>query len=443
MAIDNFGIAFASKVARRTWQTAVTPAVTNKDYEGQIKEFGDRLRILMFLAAGGELGDYASGTDMNTEALFDDESTLVIEKRKYWNFPIDRLEDVFTYATDVADSLVEVKQKRLAEEIDTYVLAMAGEAKAGNWVGYDMRVTVAQTEGTGTEASIATTATGGTLSVVSDYGIAANRVSSVELPDGTLAYSGFTAADIGKPVRLLSGTTWATSWYRISGFTDSVTVSITNWDEATAGSEIPNGDILRGLGGDIEFTGGAFNTDGKVTTERGWGWELQAAFATTIASGTVYEQVTELDRRLNENEVPSDDRHIVGSPSFMMTLKQASEVGSGLALMSAYEGVVLNGKVGKLGGFMLHEAAGQRVSTRVTHATSTGLGADISVTTGSRATQIPAWHRSFCTFAYKWAESRIVEDIDQFAKLYQGLHLYGAEVPLIRRKAGAVLFGAL
>ena len=265
--------------------------------------------------------------------------------------------------------------------------------------------------------------------------------ATLELGDGTLAYVGFTAADVGKPVRLLSGTTWATEWYRISAFTDTITVSIENWDAATAGSEIPNGDILRGLGGAPEFTGGAFNTDGKVTTERGWGFELQAAFATTIASGTIYEQVTELDRRLNENEVPSDDRHIVGPPSFMMTLKQAAEIIP--AIQVAYNDVVLNGNIGKVGGFMLHEAAGQRVSTRLTHSTSSGQGGDVAPTDGSRVSQIPAWHRSFCTFAYKWAESRVVEAENQFAKKYQGLHLYGAVVPNVSRRAGAVLFGAL
>jgi len=436
MAIDNFGIAFANKVARRTWQTAVFPEVTNRDYEGGVKQFGDRLRILMFLAAGGELGDYSAGSDMSTETLYDDEATLVIEKRKYWNFPIDRLEDVFTYASDVADSLVEVKQQRLGEEIDQYILAKAGDAKAGNWVGYDMRVTGSSRD---TEASIATTATGGTLTV--QVATTNNAGATVELGDGTLAYSGFTSADVGKAVRLTSGNTWATAWYRISGVTDTSTVTITNWDGATYGSEIPTGDILRGLGGDTEFTGGTFNTDGKVTTEGGWGWELQAAFATTIASGTVYEQVTELDRRLNENEVPSEDRHIVGPPSFMMTLKQASEVIPAIQL--AYEGVVLNGKVGRIGGFTLHEAAGIRVSTRLAHSTSSGQGGDIVVTDGSRAYQIPAWHRSYCTFAYKWAESRTVEAENQFAKKYQGLHLYGAVVPEVRRRAGAVLFGAL
>src|SRR3990167_11186334 len=182
MAIDNFGIAFANKVARRTWQDAVFPGIVNRDYEGQVKEFGDRLRILMFLAAGGALDDYVAGTDMNVEALYDDESTLVIEKRKNWNFPIDRLEEVFTYAGDVADSLVEIKQRRLAEELDTYVLSFAGNAKVGSHVGYDLRMT---TSGTSTVASIATTSTGGTVSILPGT-TAAGSPTTIELGDGTL-----------------------------------------------------------------------------------------------------------------------------------------------------------------------------------------------------------------------------------------------------------------
>ena len=437
MAIDNFGIAFRDKVVRRTYQEALFPQITNEEYVGEVEKMGDRLRVLMFLTAGGPMGDYSAGSDMSVETLYDDESTLVISRQKYYNFPIDEVEKQFAYASDIADSLVEVKAKRLVEEIDQYVLDFAGEAKVGSWVGYDMRVLGSSAD---THASIATTSTGGTINV--QNGSVTDNVGTIELGDGTLAYTGFTAAgDLGKGIRLLSSSTWATPWYRITGVTDSNTVSVTNWDDATYGSEIPNGDILRGLGGDPVFTGGAMNTDGKPTTEAGWGWEIQAAFATTIAAGVVYEQVTEVDRRLNENEIPTTDRHLVGPPSFTMTLKQASEMIP--AIQMAYTDVVLNGKVGKVGGFMLHEAAGIRVSTRLAHSTASGQGSDTAIVDGTRAHLIPAWHKGFCTFAYKYAESRVVNDIDQFAKLYQGLNLYGALVPLVRRRNGAVLFGSL
>src|SRR3990167_6570042 len=228
MAIDNFGIAFRDKVVRRTYQEALFPQITNEEYVGEVEKMGDRLRVLMFLTAGGPMGDYSAGSDMSVETLYDDESTLVISRQKYYNFPIDEVEEQFAYANDIADSLVEVKAKRLIEEIDQYVLDFAGEAKVGNWVGYDMRVLGSSAD---THASIATSATGGTINV--QNGSATDNVGTIELGDGTLAYTGFTTAgDIGKGIRLLSGSTWSTPWYRITGVTDSNTVSVTNWDDA-------------------------------------------------------------------------------------------------------------------------------------------------------------------------------------------------------------------
>ena len=432
MGFSNFGEQFAKKVLRRTFQMAVTPKITNKQYEGEIKQAGDRVNILSFPGDFG-LQDYVAGTDMATTALYDMEDQLVVEKRKAENFSIDRLEDLFTYVDDASDSLTENVAMALERTIDTYVLTQAQYAKAGSWVGIDIRVTGSSRD---TEASVATTATGGTITI--DLGTV-NGDGTVEHGDGTLDYGGFETADIGKPIRLTSGTSWATEWYRITGVTDSVTATVENWDGATAALDIPNGDVLRGLYGGFAFTGGSFNGDGKPTTEGGWGWELQAARATTLTSSVIYEQVVALDEKLNDNEIPDVDRHITVPPAVVSMLKNASELQPAISM--AYEGVVINGRVGRVGGFDIHQAAGSRVSTRVEHSTSTGQGADVATVAGSRAQQILGNHVSFCTFAYKWAENRVVDAENQFAKKYQALHLFGAKVPGIRRRAGAMLFG--
>lgn len=434
MALSNFGERFAAKTLRRVYQNAVFPAITNSNYEGEIKQAGDRVNLLS-LPGDFSLEDYTAGTDMSTFAVYDMEEQLVVEKRKSHNFAIDRLEDLFTYADDLADNLTENVAKSVERSIDTYVLEQVQWAKAGSWVGIDIRVTGSSRD---TEASIATTATGGTLTV---DGGTVNGDGTIEEGDGTLSYLGFTSADVGKPVRLLSGSTWATEWYRISAVTDSVTASIENWDAATAAHDIPNGDILRGMYGAIEFTGGATNGDGKPTTEGGWGWELQAARATSVSATNIYECVTLLAEKLDRNEIPDTDRHLTVNPEFVTLLRQASELQPAIAM--AYEGVILNGKVGRVGGFDVHVATGARVSTRVGHSTSTGQGADVALTTGTRATQILANHISFCTFAYKWAESRVVDSENQFAKKYQALHLFGARVPNILRRAGANLFATI
>lgn len=435
MAFTDFGEQFAAKTLRRVYQTAVFPSITNSDYEGEIKKAGDRVNILSF-PGDFSMEDYVAGTDMSTFAVFDLEDQLVVAKRKSHNFAIDRLEDLFTYVDDAADTLVENVAKSVERGIDTYVLEFAQYAKAGNWIGIDIRVAGSAAD---TEASIATTSTGGTVNIAG--GPVTFEEGTIEHGDGTSDYFGFTTSDLGKPIRLTSGTTWATEWYRISARTDSNTVSIVNWDEATEAHDIPNGDILRGMYGGFQFTGGAANGDGKPTTEAGWGFELQAARPTTISVSTVYEQIVKLAERLDESEIPDTDRHITGNPEFIAVLKQAAELQPAIAM--AYEGVIINGKVGRVGGFDIHMASGSRVSTRLGHSTSSGQGSDTALTDGTRAYQILANHKSYCTFAYKWAESRIVDAESQFAKKYQALHLYGALVPLIRRRAGAVLFGTV
>lgn len=428
MALTNFGQRFASKTLRKFYQTAVTPAITNTNYEGEIKQAGDRVNILSFLS-DITLSDYVAGTDMNTESIVDAQDQLVVEKRKYYNFPIDRLEDLFTYADDIADTLVENAAKVLERTIDGYVLdKMASGARAGNWVGINLRMFG---NGSDTGASVATTATGGTITI--SVG-SVNGDGTLENPvDGGSYYGGFTAADVGKPIRLTSGTTWGTEWYEISAVTNSTTVTVINWDNATSGSDIPNGDILRGLFGGKEFTDDQ-NGDGKPTTQSGWGFELQAAIPTTATSSSIYNALTDVTEKLNFNEIPDTDRHFTGTPYLYKLLQQASQLQPAVAM--AYEPIVINGRVGRVLGMDVHVAAGVRVSLRVGHSTSTGQGADAAPVTGSNGFQAIANHMSFCTFAYKWAESRIVDAESQFAKKYQGLHLWGALVPQLRGKAG-------
>src|SRR3990167_3992317 len=100
MNLTDFGEQFASKVLEKVYQKSVAPGIVNKDYEGEIKKPGDRVNILSFLQEG-ELGDYAVGSDMTTGQIIDAEDQLIVEKRKYYNFSLDRLENIFTYGGDI------------------------------------------------------------------------------------------------------------------------------------------------------------------------------------------------------------------------------------------------------------------------------------------------------------------------------------------------------
>lgn len=440
--LTNFGQQFAQKVLEKTYQNSIVDSVTNRNYEGEIKKPGDRVNILSFLNSG-TLSDYVVGTDMNSEALVDAQDQLVVEKRRYWNFSLDRLEDQFTYADDIVDHISNDYAKQLEKEVDTYILdRMAGGVRAGNYLGVNLVVA-----GSGqTMASIATSATGGTVTISGYAQANAQEIGAVENPtDGNLYFGGFETSDIGKGFRLRSTSTFVSPWYRISAVTNSISASLTEWDEAISGSDFEEGYTLRGtFGGDgVNFTKYGLTTgDASLLTMSSLGWEIQGAAATAVSATSIYNQITLLAEALDQGEVDNVDRHLTVPAQLVTQLKQASQL-QPTGIAEIYTGTVINGRVMRVGAFDVHLAVGSRVSTRAGHSTATGaLAPDVAVTVGATGYQIVANHTGMLTFAEKWSESRVVDAENQFAKKYQGLFLYGAKVPAYRRKYGAMLFGS-
>ena len=438
--LTNFGQQFAAKVLEKTYQNAIVDSIVNRNYEGEIKKPGDRVNILSFLNSG-TLSDYVVGTDMNSEALVDSQDQLVVEKRRYWNFALDRLEDQFTYADDIVDHIANDYAKQLEKEVDTYILdRAAGGVRAGNWLGVNLVVA-----GSGaTMASIATTATGGTVTITGYAQANAQEIGAVENPvDGGLYFGGFESSDIGKGFRLRSTAAFVSPFYRISAVTNSISASLTEWDEAVAGADFEEGYTLRGsFGGDgINFP--RYGTgDASLLTMSSLGWEIQAAAPTAVTSAVIYNQITLLAEILDQGEVDNTDRHLTVPAQMVTQLKQASQL-QPTGIAEIFTGTVINGRVMRVGAFDVHLAVGSRVSTRVGHSAATGaLAPDVVVTAGTLGNQIVANHTGMITFAEKWSESRVVDAENQFAKKYQGLFLYGAKVPAYRRKYGAILFGS-
>lgn len=438
--LTNFGQQFSTKVLAKTYQNSVVDSITNRNYEGEIKKPGDRVNILSFLNSG-TLSDYVVGSDMNSEALVDSQDQLVVEKRRYWNFSLDRLEDQFTYADDIVDHISNDYAKQLEKEIDTYVLnKLAGGTKAGSWIGVNLVVA-----GSGqTMASIATTTTGGTVTISGYAQANAQEIGGVENPvDGNIYFGGFETSDVGKGFRLRSTTAFVSPWYLISAVTNSISASLTEWDGAVSGADFEEGFTLRGLfGGDgINFPRYG-SGDASLLTMSSLGWEIQSAIATSVSSASIYNQVTLLAEALDQNEVDNVDRHFTVPAQIITQLKQSSAM-QPTGIAEIYTGTVINGRVMRVGAFDVHLATGSRVSTRAGHSTAVGaLAPDVAVTAGAVGYQMPANHIAMITFAEKWSESRVVDAENQFAKKYQGLFLYGALVPAYRRKYGAILFGS-
>ena len=65
--------------------------VSNRDYEGDIRESGNTVKI----ASIGDvsIGDYVKNTDIDDpETLSDDEISLLIDQSKYFNFYVDSVD---------------------------------------------------------------------------------------------------------------------------------------------------------------------------------------------------------------------------------------------------------------------------------------------------------------------------------------------------------------
>jgi len=444
MTLSNFGEQFAGRVIRKVYSDSVVPSITNKDYEGEINKPGDRVNILSFLN-NILLSDYAVGSDMNSETIVDAEDVLIVEKRKYYNFSLDKLEDLFTYGQDIPDVLIENAKRVLQDAIDKYVLEKGVDAKAGNWVGIDLYVA----GGTYTEASIVTSATGGTVSlkfcaVIGGDAVTGNPAEVENPRDGVIYNGGFEANDVGKGFRLVSTAAFVSPWYKISSVTSSLVADLTEWDGAVSGSDFEEGCTLRGLfGGDGRNFPKYGDGNAMLTTMAALGWEIQAAAATGVSASTIYDQITLLAEKLDGGDVPGEDRHLTIPETIKTAIKQASET-QPTGIAEIYTGTVINGKFARMGGFDIHMATGAKLSTRVGHSTTSAAsnGAGMVKTDGAIGTFMLANTPRMITYADKWSESRVVDAENQFAKKYQGLFLYGAKVPAYNRKFGAILFGS-
>jgi len=372
----NLGTKYARNVLKKYYGKAVTPVITNQNYEGDLKAGGaSSLKILSFLNSV-TLSNYTSGSNMSTEQWMGDvETTLSPNQQKYWNFAIDDVDKFEAYVNDIDSNLLNDAAGVLMQTIDTYVLGLHTHSKVGHRIGSDLDSDGA-VEGAVIGQATVTTGTGATTVAAGTSSATYNYMQG--------------GAIIGLGIKFDGSATW----YKISAFTSSLSFTITDWNDST-------------------YTGGT-----KTSVE----FVLEAIYPKIVTSTTVYGDICELKEMLGKDNIPSEDRWLVVPPEITTLLIQSSSLTPAVA--AAYEDVVLNGLIGKVAGFKVYESnyvAGS--STKGWHCL--------------------AGHKSAITFAHAFARSRVVDAESQFATKYQGLHLYGAAVPIERRKALAEAFWAI
>jgi hypothetical protein len=110
------------------------PGVVNRDYEGDIANYGDTVHITSL--AEPTIGTYTPHTDITIEDVDDSDATLLIDQSKYFAFEVDDVEK--RQAFNGGKVLTEQARKaayKLRDVADQYVAGlMAAGVDAGNLV---------------------------------------------------------------------------------------------------------------------------------------------------------------------------------------------------------------------------------------------------------------------------------------------------------------------
>lgn len=260
----NVGEKFAAKVIKIFYETAVTPQITNDEYEGQIKGGGaDRLNVISLTAP--DLTDY-SGADLSVSDLTESEATLIIDQKKAFYFRIKSWDKFKSYCEDPKDDAMDQEAGKLQQAIDTFTLALYPDVAAGQRVG--------TTYDTGTvEITVTTGAVAGTSTV-------------------------FTAAMVGKGFKA----TGHSVWYRVKSRASNTAIVIEDdLDDETSA-----------------YTGGAIGA--------GAAYEIQANTCVSVTKSTIYDYLVDLKVHLNKAEIPDADRWLVVNADIMGLLDKSDQL---------------------------------------------------------------------------------------------------------------------
>ena len=288
----NLAEAFAASAVEKFFETAVTPMVTNDEYEGQIKDKASRLNILTFSETQG-LQTY-TGADLTLGEVNEVEATLVTDQQKAYYFKVKSIDVFKSYVKDPQSTLMVEKGGQLQEAIDTYVLGLAhSDAAAGNRGG--------------------TNYTTGTVEVT--------------VTTGAVAGSGttFTAAMVGLGFKAAGHSVW----YRVKTYTSATAIVIEDdKDDATSA-----------------YTGGAISA--------GATYIIEAATAVTIdTDGEAYGAILVLKQKLDATKTPKAGRWAVVNSYFMQKLLAESVI---VRDTEQGENRTTNGFVKRIAGFDLFE----------------------------------------------------------------------------------------
>ena len=137
MAVTNFiPQVWSARLLAHLDKAHVLTNLVNRDYEGEIRQYGDTVKITQI--GDITIKDYVTNTDIDDpQELTTEQQLLVIDQQKYYSFQIDDV-DAAQARADLADAAMQRAAYGLADVADRWLAEiMAAGADEGNQLGSD------------------------------------------------------------------------------------------------------------------------------------------------------------------------------------------------------------------------------------------------------------------------------------------------------------------
>lgn len=247
---------FSQKVVQLYFNRAISEDITNKDYEGEIKDKLSKLNIITFAALG--IKNY-TGADITADTPQESVGALVTDQQKAFYFTIPSISRFKSWIKNPESSLMADAANVLKQTVDAYNLGFYTDVAAGQRIG--------------------TNYTTGTVTV--------DVTTGAVTGDGTT----FTAAMVGRGFKA----TGHTAWYRVKSYASATSIVIEDdKDDVTSA-----------------YTGGAISA--------GATYVIEANTAVQVTMDTLYEKLVAAKTLLDAAGVPEDGRSFE-APAEIMNL---------------------------------------------------------------------------------------------------------------------------
>ncbi|MDP5182173.1 P22 phage major capsid protein family protein [Blastococcus sp. BMG 814] len=121
MAISNFIPELWNAAVQMPFETALVfgqPSCVNREYEGQIRQMGDTVHVTSI--ADPTVRKYDKNTDLNTEDLADEDTSMVVDQGDYFSFRVNDVDQVQAAGNFQSPATARAGH-RMAEQIDAFL----------------------------------------------------------------------------------------------------------------------------------------------------------------------------------------------------------------------------------------------------------------------------------------------------------------------------------